>query len=403
MTLPYIQELSARHKPRAEAVAEVSDWLSALPAITLAKQTADLPELEAIAGAIIARGRKLLVLGTGGSSLGAQALCVLGDHSERVSFWNNIDPFTIASWRKANHLRDWHCLFISKSGGTTETMAQALLLAQWAIEDGVDIAAHSHVITMPGARPLRDWAEELAIPVIDHDPEVGGRYSILSPVGLLPAAVAGCDMAAIRRGAQRVVEGFAADSAAALGASWQAALMPSHPTSVLMPYCDRLKLYVAWVQQLWAESIGKDGKGSTPVLAMGATDQHSQLQLFLDGPKDKSFTFYTLAAQHHLPPVHTRGIAGLDYLDGACCGEILAAMQHGTIETVRAHEIPLRVIHLQTLDEEAMGALLMHAMIETMLTAALIGVNAFDQPAVEEGKVRARDYLLARQMAKQRA
>jgi glucose-6-phosphate isomerase len=162
-----------------------------------------------------------------------------------------------------------------------------------------------------------------------------------------------------------------------------------------MPYADRLGEFGFWFRQLWAESLGKDGHGTTPIRALGTVDQHSQLQLYLAGPRDKLFTVLTVASAGIGRPVD-RALAQdpeLAYLSGHGLGDLIAAEARATYETLARNRRPVRLIALERLDEAALGGLFMHYMLETILAARLIGVDPFDQPAVEEGKVLARRYL----------
>ncbi len=242
---------------------------------------------------------------------------------------------------------------------------------------------------------MRQLAAAQGSKVIDHDPELGGRYSVLSPVGLLPAAIAGLDIYALRDGAAEVM---VSDMALPLeGAALQHAFAAnSMNISVLMPYCDRLKSFADWYCQLWAESIGKDGKGSTPARAIGAVDQHSQLQLWLGGPRDKLITMLLL--ENHgrgaALPEELLGDERLAYLRGHHIGDVLDAQQRATRETLTKRGVPVRVMRIKQLAERELGALLQHYMLETIFTAHLLGVDAFDQPAVEESKILAREYLV---------
>jgi len=212
-------------------------------------------------------------------------------------------------------------------------------------------------------------------------------------------------MVALREGAASVLDAtlraaHPRDAAPILGAAVSVALAQERgiATTVLMPYVDRLAAFGLWFRQLWAESLGKDGKGTTPVRAVGVIDQHSQLQLYLAGPVDKMFTLVTLdmAGQGELMPPDLAGDPGLAYLDGRRMGDLLDAEQRATAATLIRNGRPTRLIHLARLDERSLGVLLMHFMLETIAAAELWGVNAFDQPAVEEGKVLARQYLSER-------
>ena len=166
-----------------------------------------------------------------------------------------------------------------------------------------------------------------------------------------------------------------------------------------MPYCDRLGYFGFWYRQLWAESLGKGGNGTTPVRAMGTVDQHSQLQLYLGGAPDKMFTVLILDTAGKGKPIAPASLGGdkaLAYLENQSLGDLLLAEAEATAVTLVKNGRPTRIMRIATLDERVMGALMMHYMLETMFAAHLLGVDAFDQPAVEEGKILTRQYLAAR-------
>ena len=263
-------------------------------------------------------------------------------------------------------------------------------------------ANHFTSITEPGHRPLREMSETHGITVIDHHPAIGGRYSALSATGMLPAMIAGLDGEALRSGAASLVDsitssGSARDVAPAVGAVLAVGLAQYNgiTASVLMPYLDRLEIFGKWYRQLWAESLGKDGKGTTPIDALGTVDQHSQLQLYLDGPKDKFFTLIIseMIQKGGLLPKDLINLPELAYLAGRSVGDLMAAEQQATIETLVAHNCPTRVLEIRHLDEYTLGALMMHFMLETIIAADLMDVNPFNQPAVEEGKVLVRKMM----------
>jgi len=163
----------------------------------------------------------------------------------------------------------------------------------------------------------------------------------------------------------------------------------------VMAYADRLERFTRWYVQLWAESLGKDGKGTTPLGALGPVDQHSQLQLFIAGPRDKLFTVITTGCAGKGPRLDSElsTLAGEPDFGGRTIGDLVAAQGRATAETLAKNGCPVRTIHIERLDEYSLGALLMHFMLETIIAARLFGVDAFDQPAVEEGKVLAKRYL----------
>jgi glucose-6-phosphate isomerase len=212
----------------------------------------------------------------------------------------------------------------------------------------------------------------------------------------------GLDVGAIREGAGLALAPVlakkpAAQVPAALGAALSIALAESKgkSISVLLAYCDRLQRLTHWYVQLWAESLGKNGKGTTPIAALGPVDQHSQLQLFIAGPRDKLFTVVTVGATGQGPRIdgELAKLAGEPGFSGTTIGDLVAAEGRATAETLAKNGCPVRTMHIDRLDEESLGELMMHFMLETIIAAHLLGIDAFDQPAVEEGKVLAKTYL----------
>ncbi|HUC61521.1 MAG TPA: glucose-6-phosphate isomerase [Alphaproteobacteria bacterium] len=379
--------------------------------LSLPRRRDDLAAIEAHARALAGRFEEIVVLGTGGSSLGGRALAALagdlpapGPGRPRLRFLDNVDGETFAALLEGEALARTGFLAISKSGATAETLGQ-LLVSYAAVRRRVGeaaAAAHFLAVAEPGDNPLRAFAGRAGISVLDHDPDLGGRFSALSLVGLLPAAIAGVDPAAVRAGAASVLASLEAAKtpagfAPAAGAAVSVVLARECGVAitVLMPYADRLAPFGLWFRQLWAESLGKDGKGTTPVRALGTVDQHSQLQLYLDGPRDKMFTLLVAAREGTGPRVE-QALARdprLAYLAGQALGDLFAAEQRATYDTLAASGRPVRVLSLARADAEALGALMMHFMLETIVAAELMGVDPFGQPAVEDGKRRARDYL----------
>ncbi len=383
----------------------------ALALLRLPDATADLDELAPIAKRFRKSFDDVIVLGTGGSSLGGQTLYSLADSGfgprkggPRIHFIDNVDPDTFELLYEQLDLRKTGFIVISKSGSTAETVAQFIAcLDRFMTLKGRDSASdHALVITEPGANPLRSLADRLSLPVLDHDPDIGGRFSALSLVGLLPAMIAGLDAHAVRRGAKAVLDATLKgpdprESEPAVGAALKVAFLKKKgiANTVLMPYVDRLANFGLWFQQLWAESLGKNGTGSTPIRAMGTRDQHSQMQLYLDGPRDKMFTLMTLDVQGQGGLISNALVKEkeLAYLQRRRMGDLLEAEQHATAETLVKNGCPTRLFQMDHLDEEVMGALMMHFMLETIIAAGLLGVDPFDQPAVEQGKVLARKFL----------
>lgn len=389
------------------------DWLrqshqdGSIEILQVPARIGDLETARPIAQNLSKNASEILVFGIGGSSLGGQALSQLhapDSKSPRVTFIDNPDPWTFENKLKQLDLNTSRFVAISKSGGTAETLIQALAAA-----DAVEQAGYGHdlkdrfaIITEPGDRTLRAFADSIGAPVLDHPAGVGGRYSVLTVVGMLPALLMGLDAAAFRKGAAAalapVLAGASAqDVPAACGAALHFALSQSDrlDDTVLWGYADRLALFNSWWRQLWAESLGKDGKGATPVNAVGPVDQHSQLQLYLGGPNNKLYTLLSLTTEGvgAAAPRQRANALGLDYLAGKTMGDLVAVEARATAETLIKNGRPVRRIHLPKLDEFGMGALFMHFMLEVMIMGRLMGVDPFNQPAVEEGKILARKYL----------
>ena len=378
-----------------------------LPLLALPGRRDDLAALRPVIDRYREHCTDVLVLGTGGSSLGGRALCALArpGPEPRIHFLENVDPWSFEAAFDSLDLARTGVIAISKSGGTSETMTQfAATLSRY--REAVAESAITQLftaITEPADNPLRRLADRFKIPVLDHDPGIGGRFSALSLVGLLPAAIAGVDVRAVRDGAAGVLDSALAadrpaDSAPALGAAISVGLAHESgiAATVLMAYADALAEFTLWFRQLWAESLGKGGQGTTPLNALGTVDQHSQLQLWLDGPADKMFTIIAVDSQgqgDRADPELLGEAPELDWLSGRTLGDLLDAHARGTADALAAAGRPVRLLRLDTVDESSLGALMMHFMLETIVAAHMIGVDAFDQPAVEDGKRRARAYM----------
>jgi glucose-6-phosphate isomerase len=400
------------------------DWLRArhadggLPLLRLAGKHDDLHPIRDEARRLADRATDIVLLGTGGSSLGGQTLAQLAwqgvpgagalREPPRLHFIDNLDPLSYAALLARLPHTTTRFVAISKSGGTAETLMQTIAALSMLKAQGVapripdiflGLTEPARVAKRNG---LRDLLTHHHVPCLDHDTGIGGRFSALTNVGLLPAAMLGLDIAAVRSGAGAALAPVlakkpAAQVPAALGAALAVSLAErkGKTISVLMAYADRLERFTHWYVQLWAESLGKNGKGTTPMAALGPVDQHSQVQLYLGGPRDKLFTVVSVASADLGPRIDSElaKLAGEPSLSGKTIGDLVAAESRATVETLAKNGCPVRTIQLAKLDEESLGELLMHFMLETIIAAYLMGVDAFDQPAVEEGKVLAKKYL----------
>jgi glucose-6-phosphate isomerase len=389
-----------------------------LPLLGLPAETADLGPVEAAAARLKDGASDILVLGTGGSSLGGQTLAQLADYGiaglsrfapePRVHFIDNLDPDTYQRLLSKLPLEKTKFVAISKSGGTGETLLQsisAITAMRAAGLSEVQIGERFQGLSEPAIagklHPLRALLEPLGVPFLEHHTGVGGRYSVLTNCGLLPAAALGLNIEALRAGAAQALAPVLAgasvrETPAALGAALHLAAMRSGKgIAVLMPYADKLALLTRWWVQLWAESLGKDGQGTQPVSALGPVDQHSQQQLYLAGPKDKFFTVITVGAKGKGPAIDASlaGKIGQQDFAGKTIGDLVAAQGIAMIDTFARNGCAVRRFHLDAIDETIHGEVLMHFMLETILTGYAMGVDPFDQPAVEEAKLLAKRYL----------
>ncbi|MBS7702235.1 glucose-6-phosphate isomerase [Chelatococcus asaccharovorans] len=388
-----------------------------LPLLRLPATTDDLESIRATGRRLRDGATDIVILGVGGSSLGAQALAQLADYlvpglgrlgdGPRIHFFDNLDPLTYAAVLERLPLGTTRFFAVSKSGGTGETLMQVIAVLTALDRAGLRDRAKDIIFGLSepqkdGKRnALRDLLAPEGVSFLAHDPNVGGRYSVLSNVGLVPAAALDIDVAAIRAGAAKALAPFGddtelKDNPAAVGAALNvAATLEGKGIAVVMAYADRLERFMKWWVQLWAESLGKDGKGTQPVGALGPVDQHSQQQLYLAGPKDKLFTVITtdVAGKGSVMDEALSKRAGEPGFAHKHIGDFVAAQGLAMIDTFAKNGCPVRRIHVPKLDETAMGQLLMHFMLETILTGYALGLDPFDQPAVEEAKILAKKYL----------
>ena len=362
------------------------------------------------------RGRtdSVLLLGIGGSALGPIALRTalrpygwnMLDHDGRDGFpclhvLDNVDPASIAALLSRLELSRTLVLVISKSGGTVETMAQYLIVRDALIRELGDERARAQLVfvTDPEAGALRRIARRENIETVDIPSNVGGRFSVFSPVGILPAALIGVDVRALLRGAAHVTQQATTSDLSAnipgifATLQWLADTNHGRHVHALMPYADPLRDIALWFVQLWAESLGKrrsDGSlaGPTPLPAVGATDQHSQVQLFMEGPLDKTVSFISVAgreAEGVIPAAHS-DIPELAYIGGHTLGALIGIEQRATAGALAARGRLNLTIQLDRLDAWHVGALLQTFCLSTAYAGSLYNVDAFNQPGVELGK-----------------
>lgn len=372
-------------------------------------------EIVSLAEDLAARFDNVAVLGIGGSALGtiavARALCPLYGNllsreerggRPRLFVLDNVDP---AGFGEALDLLDptrTVFLVISKSGSTVETMCQ-FMIARGRVREAVGDAYRDHfvLITDPVSGMLRRLAETDGYRALEIPAGVGGRFSVFTAVGLLPLAAVGVDIRALLAGASGISERLYRpdlfENPAYLNAALQfLAYRKGMQISVMMPYSDRLRDVADWYRQLWAESLGKKTSlrgetvhvGPTPVKALGTTDQHSQVQLYMEGPFDKVVTFL-------LPEDFGRDLRipafpeapSLSYLEGHTLAELMRAEQQATAVALAKNRRPNCTITIPAVTSEAIGALIYLFEVQTVFAGGLFGIDPLDQPGVEEGKI----------------
>lgn len=373
-------------------------------------------ECQALADRILSQNRfkDCLFLGIGGSSLGPLSmLSALKEKTTspiRFHFMENPDPVDWRGTLEGLNPETTMVAVVTKSGGTFETIAQFLLALEWLGKPRWK--SHIVAITDPAKGDLKAFAQQNELTTLHIAPSIGGRFSIFSPVGLFPIALAGLSIRDFLQGAQQVrdyTEKTAREkNPLFLLGQDTIRQFQKRPIHVCMPYSTKLRAVGSWFVQLWGESLGKNGKGFTPLAAVGATDQHSILQLLRDGPDDK-ITFFVTVDRVEDEVRIPKAISGIEttrypsfaLLQGHTLQELLTTEYQATALVLTKQNRPHVTFRLDRLDERNLGALYFAYSVLTAVTGTLWGVNPFDQPGVEEGKVYTRDALNNARMATQ--
>ncbi|MBN1114575.1 MAG: glucose-6-phosphate isomerase [Oligoflexia bacterium] len=342
----------------------------------------------------------LIVLGIGGSSLGGKtinaALMNNFDYNRKKVFYaDNVDPDYFHELISSLDLKKTAFNVISKSGSTAETMAQFLVVYDLLCKKlGKEEAVKRIIMTTdPKSGALRPLEKSIGFETLEIPQNVGGRFSVLSDVGLFPSAFSGVDVDSLIKGAASVLEtgtGKDMEKNPVLKYSLLKYLycQKGFMNSVMMPYSTKLFELSAWYVQLWAESLGKKGMGQTPIPAIGATDQHSQLQLFMEGPRDKFITFIGVENSRNKTeiPCFEQEIDAFDYLSGHTMQELIRCEMLSTQRALFENGVPSVRIELPELNAENVGALFMFFEMAVAITGDLMEIDAFNQPGVELSK-----------------
>ncbi|AUN99309.1 glucose-6-phosphate isomerase [Bacteriovorax stolpii] len=362
------------------------------------------------------KDRKIFVhIGIGGSSLGPEMLVsALGKSETKFIFINNVDPEEIHSQLQPLHgadLKDCLFYFVSKSGGTAETMAAMAIISQLFESRGIRPSEYKNYFvfaTDPVKSELLTLAREWDITTLEVPSDVGGRFSALTPVGFLPALFAGLDINQLIQGAKDAqaellsTDGKKNELIAAAEFLYELKIKKEISQTVFMPYSSKLRNLSFWFTQLWAESLGKKKNkrgdvinvGFTPIVAYGATDQHSQVQLFMEGPNDKAYIIVEVEKFAHDFPLHSvLSTNNLQKLSGFKLSDLIKAEMEGTIKALREQERAVLHVKIAKNDEYHLAQLVLFFESLTALMGDYLMIDPFDQPGVEAGKIYAFEFL----------
>lgn len=361
----------------------------------------DTSEIEKTAEWVRNNFDDFLLLGIGGSALGPRAILDAASpfhnltKKPRVFIYDNVDPRTLSHILPILNIRKTAVNVITKSGSTAETMASFMVMWDELSKLFGEKAAERFVAaTDPEKGNLRKIARDVGLKALSIPPDVGGRYSVLSPVGLLLAEVIGIDSKEMLRGARDIHARCSEPEVWYNPAYLAGALLylmgkeERRNINVMVPYADGLKSLSEWFCQLWSESLGKAGEGFTPYPSIGTVDQHSQMQLWMEGPEDKVVVF--LRVQDYgmdvkIPEVF-RDVEGISYLGGHTLSELIRAEEESSELALAKNKRPNMTISVPSIDPYYLGQLFHFFEIVTAFTGFLLGINPFDQPGVEEGK-----------------
>lgn len=342
---------------------------------------------------------KILVFGTGGSSLGGKCLvqynCFFTNTDPRVLFVENVDAASFVNVIEKCNKDTTGIIVISKSGKTTETLVLFLTLKEmW---KDFDHRSNTIVITENSEdNPLRNIANSIGAQVLDHHSDIGGRYSVFSNVGLLPAILNDVDIESFLRGARNVIDEVKStnevdDCPIIRDICMMSKVYDTKYEHVVMVYSDAFHEYGKWYSQLLSESIGKDNFGITPIASCGTIDQHSMLQLFLGGVKNKVFTIVT-------QNIHKKTVkisSDYDIINNKTIADLMIAHQNATIESIKS-VASVRVLNFEQFTIETLGFMMMLAFMEIIIIGKMYNINPFDQPSVEMQKNLVKEYLLSK-------
>jgi glucose-6-phosphate isomerase len=339
--------------------------------------------------------KHLVILGIGGSALGAHAILNALKDQSTIHIIDNVDSFSFWQKVKSLHLARCHFLLVSKSGQTIETLTQAEFIEQTLLERSLPgLSQVSTVISEFEQNPLTEWAKKENIPIFEIPKNVGGRFSVLTPVGLFPAAFAGLELKGFETGATWAKT--QADLVSEIAAQTLMSFEREEWITMLWSYCDRLHSFGFWLQQLWAESLAKSvdrtkqkaPRVSTPIPCVGSTDQHSILQQVMEGANDKFIFFFRVEESEGTgPKLNHQLFRGQEIMKAKTMGTLFSAQADATRDALSQQKVLSLSLSSKTLNETSLGALFMIFQLVIGTLGEALNIDAYNQPGVEAGKI----------------
>jgi glucose-6-phosphate isomerase len=346
--------------------------------------------------------KNIVVVGIGGSSLGTKAIdYLLQDSPQRedknLLFLENVDPNEIERSLKGVEFEESFFIVISKSGGTIETTSHLKYLSdRYRVPFESDRFRERFVVITDPNSPLDAFAKETGVKVFNMPKNVGGRFSVFSAVGILPLQILGYDVRGMLKSAKALKESFFAKKEDDLikKAYYYAKNSKEFPINVIFSYSSNFRYFNDWFVQLWGESLGKinrDGErvGLTPVGVIGSIDQHSFLQLIIEGPRDKTVTMIKVRDFQNdltIPDISIPYLQKTDFINSQKFSTLLNAQCDATMESIKDQGITVDMIELEKITEAEVGELILYFELLTSVTGYFLNINTYDQPGVELGK-----------------
>ena len=334
--------------------------------------------------------KTIFIIGMGGSILGAKAIYDFLKHKIKKNFIfiDNLDENYLKSIKKNNNLSKSLFIIISKSGNTTETISNTYFFKSFLK------SKNTIILTENKNSFLRNLAKEKKFNFLEHKKFIGGRYSVLSEVGMLPAYLMGFKVENFKKNLSKFIynKKIILSSANLINKL----KIKNAKILVFFNYVPELNNFLYWSQQLFAESLGKNKKGFIPVISNAPKDHHSLLQLYLDGPKDKVFYIVSSSKRGNLKTKSDFFNDNVQYLRKKKYNNIKDSQKNAFLRVLKNKKIPFREINIQKFNEDTIGKLFLQFIMETIFLGKLININPFDQPAVEEVKVLTKKFLVSK-------